>query len=59
MQLDTSAAFATFAKGLVPFKPSMDPDTITAARVWYDQFAGPHAVNMDDQDLVEIYEDLS
>jgi hypothetical protein len=51
--------FITFAKGLIPFKPTIDPDTIRAARVWYDQFAGRHAVTMNDRELVEIYQDLN
>jgi hypothetical protein len=51
--------FITYAKGLIPFKPTMDPDTIRAARCWYTEFAGRHAVTMNDRELVEIYQDLN
>jgi hypothetical protein len=37
----------------------MDPDTIRAARCWYTEFAGRHAVTMNDRELVEIYQDLN
>jgi hypothetical protein len=50
--------FETFAQGLVPTKPNADPGTIRHAREWYRQFAGRHAVKMDDQELVTIYQDL-
>ena len=57
MREDTT--FTTFATSLIPHKPTMDPVTIHAARVWYDQFAGSHAVCMHDRELVEIYQDLN
>lgn len=54
----TETTFETFAKGLVPSKERVDPETLRKAQSWYRQFAGPHAVTMDDRDLVEIYKEL-
>lgn len=56
MSADT--AFELFAKALVPSKERVDPETLRKAREWYRDFAGPHAVTMNDRDLVEIYSDL-
>ena len=56
MSADT--AFELFAKALVPGKERVDPETLRKAREWYRDFAGPHAVTMNDRDLVEIYSDL-
>jgi hypothetical protein len=56
MSADT--AFELFAKGLVPCKERVDPETLRKAREWYNLFAGSHAVTMNDRDLVEIYSGL-
>jgi hypothetical protein len=50
--------FENFANGLVPRK-TVDPVKLEAAKDWYKRFAGTHAVKMDDEDLVKIYEDLN
>lgn len=50
--------FDVFAKGLVTATKQIDPNTLRIAKGWYKQFAGPHAVMMNDRDLVEIYEGL-
>jgi hypothetical protein len=54
----TETTFETFAKGLIPLKLLPDPVTLRLARIWYTQFAGTHAVTMDDRELVEIYQKL-
>lgn len=54
----TEKAFETFAQGLIPSQKRVDPETLRKAREWYKAFAGPHAVTMNDRDLVEIYTDL-
>jgi hypothetical protein len=54
----TDTIFETFAQGLIPSKASIDPETVKHAREWYRQFAGHHAVVMDDRELVNIYQDL-
>ena len=51
--------FQSFVQGLIPSKERIDPATLQHAKLWYKSFAGSHAVNMADRDLVEIYEDLS
>jgi len=56
--MSAETTFTNFAKGLVPSKESVDPETLRKARDWYRKFAGPHAVTMDDRDLVDIYRDL-
>jgi hypothetical protein len=56
--MNADHTFTTFAKGLIPTKESVNPETLRKARDWYTQFAGNHAVNMEDRDLVEIYQDL-
>jgi hypothetical protein len=56
MSADTT--FETFAKGLIPSQKRVDPETLRKAKEWYKDFAGPHAVTMNDRDLVEIYQDL-
>jgi hypothetical protein len=56
MSADTT--FETFAKGLIPSQKRVDPETLRKAKEWYKMFAGPHAVTMNDRDLVEIYQDL-
>jgi len=52
------ATFINFAKGLIPSNHQPDPDTLRQAKEWYIKFAGDHAVNMADIDLVEIYSEL-
>jgi len=54
----TEKTFQSFAQGLIPSKERVDPETLRKARDWYKQFAGSHAVTMEDRDLVEIYTDL-
>lgn len=54
----TEKTFESFAKGLIPSKERVDPETLRKAQEWYKTFAGPHAVTMDERDLVEIYIDL-
>lgn len=51
--------FQSFAQGLIPSKAYIDPETLRTAKIWYKSFAGKHAVNMADQELVEIYKELS
>jgi hypothetical protein len=50
--------FETFAQGLLTPTTRLDPSTIRHAREWYTEFAGRHAVKMDDRELVTIYQDL-
>lgn len=57
--ISTDTPFQSFVHGLIPSKARIDPTTLQHAKVWYKSFAGSHAVNMADQDLIEIYEDLS
>lgn len=59
MNSTTDNAFENFAKGLVPAQKSVDPETLRKAREWYRAFAGAHAVQMTDRDVVEIYQDLT
>lgn len=54
----TDTIFKNFAQGLIPNSDRIDPVTLQNAKLWYNRFAGAHAVNMADQDLVEIYQDL-
>lgn len=54
----TDNTFETFARGLIPAKEQHDPDTVRRARAWYANFAGPHAVKMDDLELVQMYLEL-
>lgn len=49
--------FNEFTQGLVP-KKRIDPETLRQAKEWYDQFAGRHAVSMEDIELIEIYTEL-
>ena len=56
--MNAETTFTSFAKGLVPSKESVDPETLRKARDWYKRFVGAHAVTMDDRDLVEMYRDL-
>ena len=51
--------FEAFAKQLIPSRDFVDPETLRKAKVWYKQFAGQHAVSMNDHDLVEIYSELN
>lgn len=48
--------FNSFAQDLV--RKQINPETLRLAKAWYKQFAGTHAVKMEDRDLVEIYQDL-
>jgi len=57
--MNAETPFTTFAKGLIPGRESVDPETLRKAKVWYTQFTGNHAVTMDDRDLVEIYTELN
>jgi hypothetical protein len=51
--------FEAFAKQLIPSRDTVDPETLRKAKVWYKQFAGAHAVTMNDRELVEIYSELN
>lgn len=57
MSADTT--FETFARGLVPSKERVDPDTLRKAQNWYKEFVGQHAVMMEDRDLVDMYNTLN
>jgi hypothetical protein len=59
IMIATDTPFQSFVQGLIPSKDRIDPATLQHAKIWYKSFAGSHAVNMADRDLVEIYEDLS
>lgn len=54
----TEKTFDTLAQGLVPSK-NIDSDMLRLAKKWYRNFAGPHAVTMEDQDLIEIFTNLN
>ena len=54
----TEKTFETFAQGLIPSQKRPDPEALRKAREWYKAFTGPHAVTMNDRDLVDLYEDL-
>ena len=47
----------SLSQSLLP-STRIDPVTLSMAKEWYNQFAGKHAVKMDDKDLVAIYNDL-
>ena len=53
----TDKNLTSFTNGLVKNKP-IDPNTLRLARCWYKNFAGSHAVTMNDRELIEIYQEL-
>ena len=48
--------FDQFAATIV--RKQIDPERLRIAKDWYRQFAGSHAVSMDDRDIIEIYNGL-
>lgn len=55
----TDTNFETFARALIPAKPTPDPTTLRRAKCWYSDFAGIHAVAMPDDELIAIYTELN
>jgi hypothetical protein len=53
----TQTNFEHFATSIV--RKQIDPERLRIAKEWYRRFAGKHAVNMDDRDIIDIYDNLS
>ena len=48
-----------FVKKLIITEKSIDPVLAAAARSWYENFTGKHAVKMADEEVVDLYTSLS
>ena len=49
---------ANLSSMIIATEKKVDTQTLCRAKRWYEQFTGPHAVKMEDHELVEIYNEL-
>ena len=59
--MEKNESFTRYTKDLLSNqnKQPINPRTIELAKEWYNNFAGKHAVSIDDKELVDMYMELN